>query len=245
MSKAAIAVTENTNKDKKLAVLSNDSAGEQTILPCNREADNLDDVYKWSQVFPEQVLLSLARQTGDNLIKKNGGNFEVEEEAVRKENFEDYVTKLLLNIPSHLKEGKDENIKKNIYNYVVCCKLISIMIKLYKMRVSEAKSQTCFESEPEEVQKWIFSTFFVGEGRDRKILKDEKDKALAMAIVVMWTCFQYKFPAKEMRLAFNKGEKMFSKMAKRLLGQVMTMKVNENETARMCILKLPLPRKST
>jgi len=233
INKPATVVIEGINGQKlSQEIPVNDiSNDEETLLPCNRNATNLKDVYGGSQLIPDQVLASLAQKYGDKLIT----NSKIDEVAVREEKFEDYVTKILLNPPSHLKEENE------MRSYVVSCKIISLMIKVYSIRSADLKKPSCLEHEPEDVRKWLFSTFSVGEGKHRQIPTNLKHMTLGLAMVVMWTHTNYRFPANDMRKAFEAGEKLFNKTCRRLLGKVQTLKV-EGEMTRLCILSLPLPK---
>jgi len=239
LSNAATAVTENINEEKlSMALASNEGAGKQSLLPCNIKADDLRHVYGVfsGELIPKEVMESLGRQYTEKLImvvKQHGETQEkaiINEKAVREEKFEDYVKTLLLK-----SIGEDEDV--SVSRRVVCCKLVSIMIRLYKIRASEVRKQTCFADEQEDVRKWILSNFFVGEKRNRQMPKKFKDKALGMAIVLVWSCFKFSFPAEEMEAAFNISPKDFSIITKCLFGKVITVK---SHNMRKCMITFPL-----
>jgi len=248
LSKAAFAVAENINLEKlSMSMAHNEGAGEQTFLPCNRQADSLEEVYDVSRdLVPKAVLNSLGKKYHKLLTasKQYGqDNFAIDEEAVREEKFEDHVTKLMLGIPPN----HDSADQDRVMSHVVFCKLISLMIKLHKLRASEARKMNCFEEESAEVRKWLFSEFFIGEGRTRAMPGRKKNKAIGYAIVLAWKCFNFRIDAGEMEAALSISPQLLSTVTRQLLGRVRTLKEREGarQSVRMCVLSLPLQQVPT
>ena len=93
-------------------------------------------------LVPKVVLNSLGKKYRNLVVTSpTRQHVTIDEEAVRGEKFEEYVTKLMLKgIPPNNECDEDR-----VMTHVVFCKLIGLMIKLYKLRASEARKMNCFE----------------------------------------------------------------------------------------------------
>ena len=94
-------------------------------------------------LVPKVVLNSLGKKYRNLVVTSPRQHVTIDEEAVRGEKFEEYVKKLMLKgIPPNNECMTDED---RVMTQVVFCKLIGLMIKLYKLRASEARKMNCFE----------------------------------------------------------------------------------------------------
>ena len=189
-----------------------------TVLPCNIHADVVEDVYAISSLFSNELLHSIV-QEATALVNSS-------EEQVQKWIHDKKVGYSCKFVLEHLDTYKDHT-TFTVERQAVYLQLFIYLVVTYKLRHKDycSKDIEAYKNFNGTVKMWLLSTFFLGQGKGRKMPYRLKHKILAYAIIIAWHLDNFNTNCTTLIDAFdNISPKMLSTHVKSLGGSVQSVK---------------------
>ncbi|RZF40455.1 hypothetical protein LSTR_LSTR013917 [Laodelphax striatellus] len=187
------------------------------LPPCNVEAKTAEDVYKISDIIPEDVLESL-QDIAEQVVEKPP--------SAPDNEFSQFFVKCITSSPSVLKSTK----------HLKCLLYVDCLSRFFAIAAKDMKAETLYKMCPysKYARNYIINTFSQLQKKTRLRPIIMRDKAVAQSLVLLMIVFQYKLPIQLFQLAFPAYK------ANRLhdFGRALRF---SSTTTQTWTLKLPLP----
>ncbi|XP_076815651.1 DNA-directed RNA polymerase I subunit RPA49-like [Clavelina lepadiformis] len=211
-----------------------DPSDAQTIIPCNKDANVIEDIYPLGKIVPEEVSKALIPEA-EQFIRPTLQTIKQWQSKGGALSWR-LITEHARNPPLAIVQSPDVHTE-----YACCLQLMAYLIKTFKLKSSEfRRSRDLFSDMAEPVKNWLLSEFFLGgHGRERKMPQRMKDKVLAVALVVAWNIDSFATDAELFKEAFAISSKKLS-LHVRALGGSIKVHTSGGIRKESAVLSLPL-----
>ena len=184
------------------------------LIPFNKEAKSVEDVYPLFEVIPMNVFYS-ASDSAENLFETAKVDFAKWMNSVGKK-FCQYLTEHVQNPGNKIMDNQDLYTK-----YFICLQFIIYMIKITtsSQKTYSLRSKV-FLGLTNEVKAFCASTYFTTSGNTMTQPDRLKDKAIATAIILAWHLDSFNVDSEKLRVPFDTTPARFTLIVKTLGGEV-------------------------